>query len=470
MISDFYVTLPSDASMGIFPENTQSSFRTKLSAPLVLSSDDWEVGLTEIFIPKTWYNVDAHNNAYSVSLDVEELVDLDPVEYVLHIHLDSGMDILEFCQKVNDEILKHLNNNNVKFEVEKDRVKVEIALGYELQIEHDSAPKMLDVLSRSRQDLILSTRNSFKFKSPTGSRSREKFKIINYNIKSMREIILPVNLIKPRGGYSLTEEKIAEILNENIRLLDLENSLKFAYRAEKREIYVDIKKGVQIQIDRSSASTLMRKLKVGDKQRVIYFNNQVFQTDPTVEIATGETMKILVPEFNKEAKKIRKKYDLNLNPGMYKTTDAFFSVFQYISLTLLPNWKILMHVSPSHEINFSKGLADMLGFVETDFTEGTYISKYPLALDAGITEIYVYTDLISSHHVGDAFAPLLRVVPTRSETSDEIVKQYDRPLYFPLKNKFLETILIELRTGFGEKITFTSGKTHVVLSFRRKKL
>lgn len=469
-ISDFYITLPSDASMEIFPDNTQSSFRTKLSAPLVLSSDDWEVGLTEIFIPKTWYNVDTHNNAYSVTLDVEERVALDPVEHTLHIHLDPNMSISEFCRKVNDEIIKHLNNENVEFEVEKDRVKIEMALGYELHILNESAPKMLDVLSRPRQDLILSTRSSFKFKSPKGSRTREKFKIINYNIKSMREIILPVNLIKPRGGYSLTEEKLPEILNENIRVLNLENDIKFTYMLENREIQVEMEKGIQIQLDKSSAPTLMRKLKVGDKQRMIYFNKHVFQTDPTVEIKIGETVKILVPEFNNELKKIRKKIDLNLIPGMYKTSDAFFSAFQYISLTLQPNWKVLMHVPANQEINFSKGLSEMLGFVESEFTEGMHISKYPLQLDAGITEIYVYSDLISSHHVGDTFAPLLRVVPARSEEPDEIVKQYDRPLYFPLKNKFTETILIELRTGFGDQITFTSGKTHVVLSFRRKKL
>lgn len=159
-ISDFYITLPSDASMEIFPDNTQSSFRTKLSAPLVLSSDDWEVGLTEIFIPKTWYNIDTHNNTYSVTLDVEERVALDPVEHILHIHLDPNMSISEFCRKVNDEIIKYLDNENVKFEVEKDRIKVEMTLGYELHVQNESAPKMLDVLSRPRQDLILSTRSS----------------------------------------------------------------------------------------------------------------------------------------------------------------------------------------------------------------------------------------------------------------------------------------------------------------------
>ena len=93
MISDFYVTLPSNSSMDHFPENTKSSFRTKLSAPIVLVDDDWMVSLNEIFIPKSWYNVDGHNNAYNVTLDVEERVPRRPDEYVIDILLDTNMNL-----------------------------------------------------------------------------------------------------------------------------------------------------------------------------------------------------------------------------------------------------------------------------------------------------------------------------------------------------------------------------------------
>lgn len=185
---------------------------------------------------------------------------------------------------------------------------------------------------------------------------------------------------------------------------------------------------------------------------------------------SGETIKVVMPVLFEDVKKVRKNIGFNLSPGMYKTSGLFFSAFEHVNLSLLPNSKVVLRVLPNQELQMSKGLAEMLGFTKSGFTGGIYVSKYPLGLDAGITEIYVYSDLVSSHHVGDAFAPLLRVVPTRSGDSDEIVKHYDRPLYFPINKKFIETILIELRTGFGEKITFTSGKTHVVLSFRRKKL
>ena len=64
----------------------------------------------------------------------------------------------------------------------------------------------------------------------------------------------------------------------------------------------------------------------------------------------------------------------------------------------------------------------------------------------GFTEIYVYSNVVFSHHVGDAFAPFSRAVPAKNKNPDEIVKQYNRSLLFPLKIYVLEIILIELRT------------------------
>ena len=60
----FYLTLPSNASMSIFPENTTASFRVKLPQTVDLSGD-WEVGLYSMTYPRTWYNLqDGDNHIY----------------------------------------------------------------------------------------------------------------------------------------------------------------------------------------------------------------------------------------------------------------------------------------------------------------------------------------------------------------------------------------------------------------------
>lgn len=54
--SQFYITLPSNSSMSVYPKNTLSNYITKLSQSINLSSQ-WEVGLSEIQYSRTWYNV-----------------------------------------------------------------------------------------------------------------------------------------------------------------------------------------------------------------------------------------------------------------------------------------------------------------------------------------------------------------------------------------------------------------------------
>ena len=56
MVRSFYVTLPSNGSMGVYPENTVTEFRNRLPRPLHLDGE-WEVGLTNFSYPYTWYQI-----------------------------------------------------------------------------------------------------------------------------------------------------------------------------------------------------------------------------------------------------------------------------------------------------------------------------------------------------------------------------------------------------------------------------
>ena len=52
----FYLTLPSDASMNLYPKNTAAEWTTKLQTPISLQGQ-WEVALVEFMYPNTAYNV-----------------------------------------------------------------------------------------------------------------------------------------------------------------------------------------------------------------------------------------------------------------------------------------------------------------------------------------------------------------------------------------------------------------------------
>ena len=64
----FYVTLPSNSSMGVFPNNTVTHFTTQLPQAIRLTGE-WECGLVSVQYPHTWFNI----HPGEVYIDVIEL-------------------------------------------------------------------------------------------------------------------------------------------------------------------------------------------------------------------------------------------------------------------------------------------------------------------------------------------------------------------------------------------------------------
>ena len=84
--------------------------------------------------------------------------------------------------------------------------------------------------------------------------------------------------------------------------------------------------------------------------------------------------------------------------------------------------------------------------------------------------LFIYTNIIEYHTVGDTRAPLLRIVNVDGEYGETVTKIYDSPHYMPLKHKLLHMIEIDIRDGTGQPIPFVSGRVIVKRHFRRKRL
>ena len=65
-LTQFYVTLPSNSSVNFYPDNTLTSYTTRLVKQINLTGN-WEVALTEIHYPFSWYNVTEKNNSFTFS-------------------------------------------------------------------------------------------------------------------------------------------------------------------------------------------------------------------------------------------------------------------------------------------------------------------------------------------------------------------------------------------------------------------
>lgn len=117
----FYVTLPSDSCMNIFPDNTMSHFFTKLPKRLELLGE-WEVGLVELIYPRMWDNIteDANSYEYDLGNGVKK-----------NGKIPSG-----FYDSVNDILGQFVKNAKVQMTYNKfsKRVKLQLTKGATLRL------------------------------------------------------------------------------------------------------------------------------------------------------------------------------------------------------------------------------------------------------------------------------------------------------------------------------------------------
>ena len=69
--SDFYLTLPSNASMHTHPTNTLTHYITTLPKRILLRGQ-WECGLVEVQYPHSWYNIVDDDAGFAVTLPIDE--------------------------------------------------------------------------------------------------------------------------------------------------------------------------------------------------------------------------------------------------------------------------------------------------------------------------------------------------------------------------------------------------------------
>ena len=128
----------------------------------------------------------------------------------------------------------------------------------------------------------------------------------------------------------------------------------------------------------------------------------------------------------------------------------------------------------------SNDLFDVLGFDPTlyrasmlkcnpDYNEVVRASNPPNN-SLKTTLLFIYTDIIREHPVGDTTAPLLRVAPL-SKGSFESVGHitFTNGYYYKLRSNYIENIDILLCDELGKQIKFENGRVFISLHFKRCK-
>ena len=120
-------------------------------------------------------------------------------------------------------------------------------------------------------------------------------------------------------------------------------------------------------------------------------------------------------------------------------------------------------------VDFSPDLARLSGLRadETYFTGEDLISVREPNLSSNIRSVYIYFDLLEHVPVGDTKAPLLRIVDKSAELEGNVHRVFNPTLYVPLQKKCFDTVEIVMMIDSGDPVPFLSGKSFVVLEFRR---
>ena len=124
----FYITLPSNASLDIFPDNKTTSYRVKLPHTINLNGE-WEVGLYSISYPNTWYTLrDINTDTHIYYKDKEGFYSVVKLDYG---HYERIQDLIK---NINSALTKYAGKGNVTLSLNAltGKVKVQLKSKYEL--------------------------------------------------------------------------------------------------------------------------------------------------------------------------------------------------------------------------------------------------------------------------------------------------------------------------------------------------
>jgi len=163
------------------------------------------------------------------------------------------------------------------------------------------------------------------------------------------------------------------------------------------------------------------------------------------------------------------KYDVSIPKGRYASVEDVLAAMQKtvtnINFTTEynPDGHVTIGIPKEWGLEFPSeltGLGDMLGFKSDVKYKGQVTSEYGADLKRGVHGLYLYTNLIFPQIVGDTYVPLRRVIPVEeNNTSDTYVQLYVKPDYYPLAQNRFESIEIDIRTDYGQNLSFSSGKS-----------
>lgn len=487
----FYVTLPSGNSLDVFPQNNLANYITQFKTPLALTGS-WEVGLSEIHVPNSWYNVVRRNNHFYVYGTVETYK--DQLYDVLMFHRAAFRLDMEFEQGVKYTRLDYYRQFDNKLRERYGKIPLDPFLG------HDWEGKNANFSPAIMEDYI-----NITYKA---NEKKDQPDLININLKHGWGYLYD-------ASYTYSASQMANLSDitgvpyDNLRLLiyniksvpEKEEMYiePYTYEMFNHYIYVvppydDWNKLYEANPKMTAEDIAIRNEGLLHRPEDYPFTNlqTYFPTTREADTILGGHKPMVRLITLKGVKFERKQFSVRLKEGYYSTkqllvdalNDAIpyphrnYVFFKYIATLGLIEIQSLR--KRNYQIKFPKkddGLGLMLGFDEILLDEnlpgnsvpGRIIrGTYPIDINRGVYNFFIYSDIVSQQRVGDTQANLLKIVNVAQ--SDSIVNDFSHSTHYkPLAKNNINTIQIVIKTDSDEEVRFTQGKTICVLHFRKQK-
>lgn len=127
--SGFFVTLPSNSSKHVYPNNTISCYTTKFAKPIELTGD-WEVALTEVQYPHTWYTLKEKEAEFFVHYD-------DGINHEIYTcQMSEGYysDLEQVVYEMNVTLKKLALDLNIIYNSQINKIRMETKKPYSLSV------------------------------------------------------------------------------------------------------------------------------------------------------------------------------------------------------------------------------------------------------------------------------------------------------------------------------------------------
>ncbi|KAJ8020517.1 hypothetical protein HOLleu_40127 [Holothuria leucospilota] len=163
-----------------------------------------------------------------------------------------------------------------------------------------------------------------------------------------------------------------------------------------------------------------------------------------------------------------------IEPGLYDSIDSILHALKTDYNSLIQyhynqyTRKLRINLLKGAQVKFRGRLAEILGFKgKTLLTESTTL-PHPVDI-ANISNLLVYCDIVEPSVVGHVKVPLLRVIAVNGKYGENKRDIFHHVFYHPIKQKYFDTIEIDIRDNTGRKIPFVRGNVIATLHFRLRK-